>query len=90
MLSKDKKILEHLNPVSEFADTYFCSIYYKNKDRFMYSVFEKVSQWVEENGGKIKKISGKQTMGERKGFIVTIVFPCYAARDMKNIMATIY
>lgn len=90
ILYKDKNVLEHLNPIGEFADTYFCSIYYKNKERFMYSVLDKVSEWVKENGGKIKRISGKKTIGERKGFIVKIVFPCYNNRDMKNIMATLY
>ena len=56
----------------------------------MYSVYEKVNAWVEKNGGKIQKISDKKIIGERKGFIVRIIFPCYGKRDMKNIMSTLY
>lgn len=58
--SKDRQILAHLMPYGEFADTYLCFIYYKNKDRFMDSIFDKVKQWVEDNGGKIEKIQGKK------------------------------
>lgn len=56
----------------------------------MYSVLEKVTKWVEQNGGKIQKLTDKKIMGERKGFVVRIIFPCYGKRDMKNIMATLY
>lgn len=56
----------------------------------MYSVYEKVAAWVEKNGGKIQKLSGKIIDGDRKGFVVRIIFPCYWKRDMKNIMATLY
>lgn len=91
MTKTDKNILKHLIPYNmDLSDTYFCSIYYKNKEIFMYSVLEKVSKWVEENGGKIQKLSDKRIIGERKGFIVRIIFPCYGKRDMKNIMATLY
>ena len=91
MLKKDEKILEHLNPYdSGLSDTYFCSIYFKNKEWFMYTVFEKVTKWVEQNGGKIQKLSDKKIIGERKGFVVRIIFPCYGKRDMKNIMASLY
>lgn len=91
MLKRDEKILEHLTVYDTgLSDTYFCSIYYKNKERFMYSVYEKVAAWVEKNGGKIQKLSGKIIDGDRKGFVVRIIFPCYWKRDMKNIMATLY
>lgn len=91
MTKTDKHILNHLKPYNtELSDTYFCSIYYKNKEVFMYSVFEKVSEWVKNNGGRIQKLSDKRIIGERKGFIVRIIFPCYGNRDMKNIMATLY
>lgn len=90
VFKKDKAILDHLSPIGEFADTYFCSIYYKNKEVFMYSVYDKVAAWVEQNGGKIKRVSDKRTIGERKGFVVKIIFPTFNKRDMKNIMATVY
>lgn len=91
MTQTDKKILEHLIPYnSDLSDTYLCNIYYKNKDRFMDSVLEKVTAWVTKNGGRITKLSGKQIVGERKGYVVRIIFPCYGKRDMKNIMATLY
>lgn len=91
MMKKDEKILEHLKPYNtDLSDTYFCSIYYKNKEKFMYSVFEKVTNWVEQNDGKIQKLSNKKIIGERKGFVVRIIFPCYGKRDMKNIMATLF
>ena len=91
ILKKDEKILEHLKVYNTvLSDTYFCSIYYKNKERFMYSVYDKVVAWVEKNGGKIQKLSDKKIIGERKGFVVRIIFPCYGKRDMKNVMATLY
>ena len=91
MLKVDEKILCHLKVYDiGLSDTYFCSIYYENKECFMYSVYEKVVAWVKKNGGSIYKISDKIIIGERKGFIVRIIFPCYGKRDMKNIMATLY
>lgn len=91
MLKRDEKILEHLTLYNTgLSDTYLCSIYYKNKERFMYSVYDKVVAWVEKNGGKIQKLSDKKIIGDRKGFVVRIIFPCYGKRDMKNIMAALY
>lgn len=92
MTKTDEKMLSHLVPynLDGLSDVYFCSIGKWNKDRFMYSVLEKISTWVEKNGGTIQKISDKKIIGERKGFVVRIVFPCYGKRDMKNIMARLY
>ena len=91
MFKTEEKILKQLTVYDAgLSDTYFCSIYYKNKERFMYSVYEKVAAWVEKNGGKIQKLSDKKIINDRKGFIVRIIFPCYGKRDMKNIMATLY
>lgn len=91
MLKEDEKILQHLQPYNmDLSDTYFCSIYYKNKNMFMYSVLEKVTNWAEKNGGKVEKLSDKKIIGERKGFVIRIIFPCYGKRDMKNIMASLY
>lgn len=56
----------------------------------MYTIFDKVKDWVEKNGGKIQKVSDKKIIEEKKGFVVRIIFPCYGKRDMKNIMATLY
>lgn len=87
---KDESILAHLIPISEYADIYLCFIYFKNKDRFMYSVFDKVKEWVEKNGGRCDRTSDKKTVGERKGFYCKIVFPSYNKRNMKSVMATLY
>lgn len=90
MLKSDKYILDHLSVYDTgLSDTYFCSIYYKNKERFMYSIYEKVEAWVVKNGGTFQKLSDKKILGECKGFIVRIIFPGYGKRDMKNIMATV-
>lgn len=91
MTKADEKILSHLQPYNmDWTDTYLCHIYYKNKDDFMYTVFDKVKAWVEKNGGKINRVSDKKIVGEKKGFVVRIIFPCYGERDMKNIKATLY
>lgn len=73
---KDKQMLAHLVPYGEFADIYLCFIYYKNKDKYMDSVFNKVKMWVEENGGRMEKIQGKTapsfdnpTFGKNKKYI---------------------
>ena len=91
-IKKDKNILEHLTPYNYqyYRDTYFCNIYYKNKDIFMYTITDKAKEWVESNGGTFKILSDKKIIGERKGFVVQITFPTFNQRDMKNIMATLY
>lgn len=90
MTKTDEKILTYLRPYNmDWSDTYLCHIYYKNKDDFMYTVSDKVKVWVEKNDGKFQMVSDdKKIIGEKKGFIVRIIFPCYGKRDMKNIMAT--
>lgn len=56
MTKTDEKILSHLQPYNmDWTDTYLCHIYYKNKDDFMYTAFDKVKAWVEKNGGKSMK-----------------------------------
>ena len=91
MKKSDEKILQHLKPYNmDLSDTYFCSICKYNKDYFIETVFEKVSAWVIKNGGKIQKLSERKTIGDRKGYIVRIIFPCYSKGNMKNIMATLY
>lgn len=90
MTKAEEQMLSHLTPVTAYADTYLCHIYYKNKDAFMYTVYDKVKAWVEKNGGTIQKLSEKKIVGEKKGFEVKIRFPTHTLRDMKNIMATLY
>lgn len=92
MLKRDEKILQHLKPIEYQyeTDTYFCSITKQNKNRFMYSVEEKVKKWTEDNGGKFERLTGKVIQRGRKGFVVKITFPSYGKRDMKNILATLY
>lgn len=91
-MKKDEKILQHLQPYykMELSDVYLCSIGKYNKDYFIQTVFEKVSEWVVKNGGKIQKLSNKITVGDRKGYIIRIIFPCYTKRNMKEIMASLY
>lgn len=62
----------------------------RRKDHFLYTVLDEVKSWVEKNGGKIKKVSDKKIIEEKKGFVVRINFSCYGKRDMKNIIATLY
>lgn len=86
----DKYVLSHLTPATDYADTYLCGIAKNNKDRYMYSVSEKVENWVIKNGGKFQKISRKIFMGDKKGFLVKIIFPTFNKRDMKNVMQSLY
>ena len=86
----DKQALAHLVPATDYADTYLCGIAKNNKDRFMYSVSEKVESWVLKNGGTFKRVSNKIFMGDKKGFLVKIVFPTFSKRDMKEVMASLY
>lgn len=90
LTTADKYALSHLMPASEFCDNYLCYIGKHNRNEYMYTVLEKVEKWVVNNGGRIKKISDKTYIGDRKGFIVNIVFPSYNKRDMKNIMANLF
>lgn len=80
-----RKLLEHLKPMTDYADTYFCGIAKNNKNRFMYTVEEQIRNWVENNGGIYRKISDKKFVGEQKGFLVKITFPTF--NDCKQIMA---
>lgn len=94
MTKTEQKILEHLHPV-EYGlnhDTYFCGISIENKNIFMYSVKDKVENWVVKNGGVFKVLSEKVINHRihRKGFVVQIVFPSSCKRDMKNIMSTLH
>ena len=86
----DKQALNHLIPTTIYADTYLCYIAKNNKDRFMYSVADKVENWVTKNGGRFTKISGKTFLNEKKGFLVKIIFPTHNKRNMKQVMASIY
>ena len=91
MTKTDEKILQHLKPYykMELSDVYFCSICKYKKNEFMDSVLEKVARWTEKNGGKFQKLTGRKTIGDRKGYMVRIIFPCYGKRDMKNIMSSL-
>lgn len=90
----DKYALEHLIPITDVADTYLCGVAKNNKDEYIYSVNAKVKLWVLRNGGSYSLISdAKEYLGEKKGFVVRIVFPTHnrmAKKDMKELMATLY
>jgi hypothetical protein len=90
MTKTEQNILNHLRPITEFADTYFCFVGKFSSDRAMENMDDKVRRWVEKNGGKYRTSNDKIIIGEHKGYIVKIVFPTFNKRDMKNIMATIY
>ena len=89
MTKTDERILSYLKPANG-VDTYFVNCYYKDKNYVMDSRLQKVKEWTEKNGGRFTKLSKKEIIGERKGYLVQIVFPCYGKRDMKNIMATLF
>lgn len=91
MKKTDEKMLAHLIPMGEFADTYLCFVGKYSKDTAMYSIYDQVESWVKRNGGTIKKLPGdKKIVGERKGFMVQIRFPTNTKQDMKQMMATLY
>jgi len=76
---------EHLQPATEYADTYYCSISKNSKNRYMDTVADKIKNWVEKNGGTFKIMSDKKFIGYRKGYLVKIVFPDY--NNNKQLMA---
>ena len=87
MLKKyERNLLSHLKAETEYADTYFCSIAKNNKNRYMDTVAEQVKAWVEKHGGYFKIISDKKFIGDRKGYLVKIIFPTYS--HAKQIMAS--
>lgn len=91
LTTADKYALSHLMPATEFCDNYLCYITKNNKNIFMYSVLEKIEEWVTKNGGRFKIVSNDKTyIGDRKGFIVNIVFPSYNKRNMKEIMSNLF
>jgi hypothetical protein len=53
----------------------------------MYTVEDSIKTWVEQNGGTFRKLSDKKFMGDKKGFLVKIVFPSF--NNAKQIMVTI-
>ena len=85
MSKTEKTLLEHLKPITEFADTYFCGIAKNNKNRYIDTIAEKIKCWVEKNGGSYQQISDKKFVGDRKGYIVKITFPVY--NKNKQVMA---
>lgn len=87
MTKKENNLLQHLTRITDFADTYFCSIAKNNKNYFIDTVADKVKAWVENNGGSFHQLSDKKIIGERKGYIIKITFPTY--NEKKQIMATI-
>lgn len=87
MTKTEQNLLSHLKPMTEYADTYFCSIAKNNKNFYMDTVEEKVKAWVENHGGRFQHIKGKHIVGDRKGYLVKITFPTY--NETKQIMATL-
>ncbi len=87
MTLTDKNLLSHLKPMTEYADTYFCGIAKNNKNIYMDTVEEKIKKWVEKNGGRFQHIKGKYIVGDKKGYLVKIVFPSY--NETKQIMANL-
>jgi len=90
MTKTEQNILNHLKPITEYADTYFCFVGKYSADRAMENMEEKVRRWVEKNGGKFRTSNEKRIIGEHKGYIIKIIFPTFNKRNMKDIMATIY
>lgn len=91
----EQYILNHLSPVEYglYCDTYLCGVSVENKDRYIYSIRDRVKEWVEKNGGRFIVLSEKKVISHvlnKKGIVVQIYFPIFGKRDMKNIMATLY
>ena len=87
MTKTTKNLLEHLKSMTDYADTYFCSIAKNNKNKFIDTVSEKIKNWVEKNGGSYELISDKKFIGDRKGYYVKIRFPSF--NECKQIMSNI-
>jgi len=91
MHKSDERILSYLRVYkSEYPDRYFINCSKWQKEKWLYFRLEKVKEWAIKNGGRFDEISEKKIIGDRKGIVVRIIFPCYGKRDMKNIMATLY
>lgn len=94
MTKAEQYLLNHLTPVEYrlYHDTYLCGVAVNNKDKFIYSMLDKVKAWVIKNGGRYTIISNKVINHRlnQKGFVIQIVFPAGGKRDMKNVMATLF
>ena len=89
MTKTERQLLNHLTPMTDYSDTYLCGIYFKNKNHFTDSVYDKVAAWVTAHGGTIRKINDKVVMvGETKGYMVKIIFPSY--NPAKQAMQELY
>lgn len=93
MTKTEQNILNHLAPVEYglYHDTYLCGVAVNNKNEFIYTMRDKVKEWVEKNGGKFAVLSQKVICHRlnKKGFVVQIIFP-YGKGEMKNKMATLF
>lgn len=88
MTKTERKLLEHLMPMTDFADTYFCGIAKNNKNKFIDSVADKVKNWTEKNGGTFCIVSDKLFVGDKKGYLVKICFSSFSAK--KQVMSELY
>lgn len=74
MTKTEQNILDHLSPVEYglYHDTYLCGVSIENKNHYMYTMRDKVSEWVEKNGGKFIVLSEKVICHNlnKKGFVV--------------------
>lgn len=91
MTKKERELLAHIKPLkNDFADVYFCHICKYLSDYYMYTLFDRVKEWAEKNGGTVERLGNEKIIiGEEKGFKVRIRFPIHCKRDMKEIMATL-
>ena len=85
MTKAERKLLDHLKPMTEYADTYFCNIAKNNKNKFIDTVADKVKTWTEKNGGTFFILSDKMFIGDKKGYLVKIRFSSF--NPNKQIMA---
>ena len=73
----EQYILAHLRPITEYADTYFCQVSKFRADRAMDNLENKVKKWAKKNGGKFCTVSEKKTIGDEKGYFISLstVYP---------------
>lgn len=64
IIKAEQYILNHLSPVEYglYCDTYLCGVSVENKDRYIYSMRDKVKEWVEKNGGRFIVLSEKKVI----------------------------
>lgn len=97
MKKVDIQMLQYLTPcnidhlIIYGNDTYYCGGSKHLSKQSLEARVEKVSKWVQRNGGKFE-IKSDWTPIDRENYVkvVQIIFPSYGKRNMKEIMSTLF